>query len=155
MEKLIFDTKLGELFQRVEALDIIHAWFYAFDKDIEHYVLYLIQKEQLVDLGVNDEGKIIGRYSKLTEKLNPLKKQGTPYTLLDSGEFFKSMIVKVLKDSFIVDGDGNKTNFIGTINLFEKYGDKIVGLTEYNKEQLIERLKENYIKYARYILQIP
>lgn len=147
-------TELGDMFKRVEMLDIVHAWFYAFDKDIEHYVLYLIQKEQLVDLGINDAGKIIGRYSELTQQLNPLKKQGSPYTLLDTGEFFKSMVVKVLRDSFIVDGDGNKTNFIGTTNLFQLYGDGIVGLTEYNKERLMEMLKENYIKYVRYVLQI-
>lgn len=147
-------TELGDMFKRVEMLDIVHAWFYAFDKDIEHYVLYLIQKEQLVDLGINDAGKIIGRYSELTQQLNPLKKQGSTYTLLDTGEFFKSMVVKVLRDSFIVDGDGDKTNFIGTTNLFQLYGDGIVGLTEYNKERLMEMLKENYIKYVRYVLQI-
>ena len=141
-------TELGDMFKRVEMLDIVHAWFYAFDKDVEYYVLYLIQNEQLVQRGINDEGDIIGLYSKFTEELNPLKREGTPYTLLDTGEFFKSMETKVLKDSFVIDGT-DKTKFVVSI-----YGDSVIGLTEYNKERLIEMLKENYIKYVKYILQL-
>jgi hypothetical protein len=155
MKGLIYDTAIGDLLKRVELLDIIHAWFDAFDKDIEQYVLYLIQKEQLVDLGINDQGQIIGRYSELTQQINSTKVAGRPYTLLDTGDFFKSMVVKVMRDEFIVDADGNKTNFLGTTNLFDLHGDGIIGLTEYNKERLSNRLKENYIKYVRETLQIP
>lgn len=154
MKGLIHDTALGELLKRVEHLNDIEAWFDSFDTEVEKYVLYLIQKEQLVDFGIDGNGRVIGRYSELTQEINPLKEAGTPYTLLDTGDFFKSMFVKVLRDEFIVDADGNKTNNIGTTNLFELYGDGIIGLTEYNKERLGIRLKENYIKYAREVLQI-
>jgi hypothetical protein len=157
MKGLIYDTAIGDLLKRVELLDEINAWFDAFNEDIKDYIIYyLLQKEQLEDLGIDEDNDVIGLYSQATEMMNPLKKEGTHFTLYDSGDFFNSMIVKVFKDEFIIDADGIKVDENGkTANLFELYGDGIIGLTEYNKERLSNRLKENYIKYVRETLQIP
>ena len=156
MNGLIHDTALGELLKRVEHLNDIEAWFDAFNEEIQDYVVYyLIQEQQLEKRGIDEDEDIIGLYSRVTEMINPFKKEGTPFTLYDSGDFFNSMFIKVLRDEFIIEADGEKVSEDGkTANLFQLYGDGIIGLTEYNKERLGIRLKENYIKYAREVLQI-
>jgi hypothetical protein len=55
---------------------------------------------------------------------------------------------------FEIDADPNKTDeFTGkTTNLFDKYGEDIVGLTEESTSKLQEELKERYIIEIRKIL---
>ena len=59
-----------------------------------------------------------------------------------------------MNDGFEIDGDGNKTNFLGTIDLFEIYGDRIIGLTEQSMDALRNEIKIRMIRYARKSLQI-
>ena len=155
MKNLFEGTALDIKLKEVKLLKEVEAWLYAFDKEVQDYVLYyLLQKTQLIDKGVDEFGNVIGRYSSLTEEINPNKKTGTPYTFLDTGEFFNSMFIKVMNDGFEIDGDGNKTNFLGTIDLFEIYGDKIIGLTEQSMDALRNEIKIRMIRYARKSLQI-
>ena len=155
MKNLFEGTALDIKLKEVKLLKEVEAWLYAFDKEVQDYVLYyLLQKTQLIDKGVDEFGNVIGRYSSLTEEINPNKKTGTPYTFLDTGEFFNSMFIKVMNDGFEIDGDGNKTNFLGTIDLFEIYGDRIIGLTEQSMDALRNEIKIRMIRYARKSLQI-
>ena len=59
-----------------------------------------------------------------------------------------------MNDGFVVDADADKTNFLGTTNLFEKYGNDIVGLTEESMTSLKNEIKIRMIKYARKTLSI-
>ena len=155
MKNLFEGTALDIKLKEVKLLKEVEAWLYSFDKEVQDYVLhYLLQKTQLIDKGVDEFGNVIGRYSSLTEEINPNKKTGTPYTFLDTGEFFNSMFIKVMNDGFEIDGDGNKTNFLGTIDLFEIYGDRIIGLTEQSMDALRNEIKIRMIRYARKSLQI-
>ena len=155
MKNLFEGTALDIKLKEVKLLKEVEAWLYAFDKEVQDYVLYyLLQKTQLIDKGVDEFGNVIGRYSSLTEEINPNKKTGTPYTFLDTGEFFNSMFIKVMNDGFEIDGDGNKTNFLCTIDLFEIYGDRIIGLTEQSMDALRNEIKIRMIRYARKSLQI-
>jgi hypothetical protein len=106
--------------------------------------------------GIDEDGDIMGLYSEWTEMLNPIKEAGTPYTLYDTGEFYKSLFIDVLAEVFVVDGDGLKTDpETGKItDLFKWLGEGIVGLTEENKDKLVEELKIKYIQNVRKILQI-
>ena len=155
MKDLFAKTDLVKKLKQVKLLKQVDAWFYSFDKEVQEYVIeYLIQKHQLIDLGVNAKGNVIGRYSQLTEQINPTKRAGSHYTLFDTGEFFNSMFIKVMNDGFIVDADADKTNFLGTTNLFEQYGNDIVGLTEESMTALKNEIKIRMIKYARKTLSI-
>jgi hypothetical protein len=85
-----------------------------------------------------------GVYSATTEYLSGgRKKAGTPYTLFDTGEFFKSFEVMYEDDGILIDADPIKKNSSGGIdtNLFEEYGEKILGLNDVNLRIFIEALK--------------
>lgn len=143
-------TDLGTLIRNAKILKEASAWINSFSVDVKDQVIYFIQKEQLFDEGVDGNNQVIGYYKPFTEQLNPLKIAGEHYTLFDTGEFYKSMYIVVLQDSFIVEANGDKSGE----NLFLKYGDDIIGLTELSKEKLAEILTEKYIKYVSEILSI-
>ena len=117
-------------------------------------VLEMIKQDQLFKQGIDEDGDIIGLYSEWTEMLNPDKVAGTPYTLFDTGAFYESMKIVVLNDAFVVeaqpikiDEDGKKTN------LFAKYGEGIIGLTDENKEKLAVEIKQRFINEVNKLLQ--
>lgn len=149
------DNDLGILLKGVKKLSDEKVWKKSFDAKLKKQILDWIRNDQLQN-GINEDEDIIGLYSMWTEAINPIKKAGTPYTLYDTGEFYKSLFIDVLSEEFIIDGDGFKEGE-GTkenTDLFEEYGDGIVGLTEENKDKLAEELKIKYINYVRKILQI-
>ncbi len=132
------------------------AWQNAFDGKLKNKIIEeWIQNDQLFSKGVDENGDVLGLYSEWTEKINPEKIAGTPYTLKDTGAFYKSMFIIVLVDSFIIDGNGKKIDEFGQVtDLFKWLGDGIVGLTEENREKLKLEITERFIKYVREILQI-
>lgn len=146
---------LGDTLKRAKNISEKEAWFKIFDAKLKKTILDWIRNDQLKK-GINDEGEIMGLYSELTEIINPIKKEGTPYTLYDTGEFYKSLFIDVLNDSFEVDGDGVKIDPETGVetDLFVWLGDGIVGLTDQNKEKLAEELKIKYVNYVRKILRI-
>jgi hypothetical protein len=129
-----------------------NIWLNVFAKpEIRRFVtVTLIQEGQLFSKGIDGTGRPLtnadnGRttYSKMTEILtNGRKKEGEHYTLLDSGDFYKSMIVVLGTNFFEIDADPIKEND----NLFTKFGEDIIGLTDESKTLLAERLKEEYRK---------
>jgi hypothetical protein len=76
-----------------------------------------------------------GVYSITTEILSKgRKKAGTPYTLFDSGDFFKSFEVMYEDGGILIDADPIKVDSRGSFdtNLFEEYGKDILGLNDEN-----------------------
>ena len=149
------NNDLGDILKRTKVISESKVWFKVFDAKLKKTILDWIRNDQLKK-GINDEGEIMGLYSELTEIINPIKKEGTPYTLYDTGEFYKSLFIDVLNDSFEVDGEGVKIDPETGIetDLFKWLGDGIVGLTEGNKNKLAEELKQRYINYVRNVLRI-
>lgn len=128
------------------------VWIRVFsDKNLQNKIIVeYIQQDQLFERGVDETGQVIGTYSATTEMLtNGRKKEGDPYNLFDTGEFYKSMVILLGKDFFEVDADPIKEND----NLFTKFGEGIIGLTEESKEKLRVELLERYDKEVRRILQ--
>jgi hypothetical protein len=134
-------------------------WLRVFSKKrVQKYVIEeLLQREQLFEKGIDETGSPItnadnGRttYSRLTEILSGgRKKEGEHYTLFDSGEFYKSMVFLLGNNYFQIDADPIKQND----NLFSKFGEGIIGLTEQSKEKLRVRLKFEYqIELKRLLL---
>ena len=146
---MIGQTKIDEHLKKAVLLDDSIAWFDAHTDELKLTILNLIRQDQLVEEGVDANEEIIGYYSYLTEVMTDgRKKMGEPYNLKDTGAFFRSMFVKVLNDSIYIDAD------------YEKMEDQnwwsidILGLTEDNLEIYAEMVKENFILYARRILEL-
>lgn len=81
-------------------------------------------------------------YSKTTEILSQGRKiAGTPYTLFDTGEFFKSFNVILHEDGFEIEADPIKNGGqYGGTNLFVEYGEDILGLTDENMNRFLYAL---------------
>lgn len=145
----IGNSKLHKLLNKGRLLSDAIVWFDFFTVQNKTLILDLIRIKQLQEQGINKDGDVIGRYSFATEWItNGEKREGDPYTLEDTGEFYKSMFITVYKDLFEVNANAEKED----TNLFDAYGTGIVGLTEQNKSILIEKLRQHYINYARKIL---
>lgn len=145
---MIGQTDIDEHLKKALLLDDSVAWFESHTKDLKKEILDYIRDDQLYE-GVDEDDDIIGYYSFWTEILSDgKKKQGEPYNLKDTGQFYRSMFVKVLKDSIIIDAD------------FEKMEDQdwwsigILGLTEENLDIYADMVKNNFILYARRILEL-
>lgn len=139
--------EMYKLLNRFKNLSSKVVWFEVFRKPaLKKWIIEeLIQKDQLMNQGVDEDGDVIGLYSEWTEMINPEKEAGTPYTLKDSGDFYRSMYIRVGLDYFEVDADPIKKDESGEItNLFNNYGIGIIGLTQESKEKLSNRLIEEY-----------
>lgn len=149
------DNDLGLLLKRTKKISEEKAWQKSFNAKLKKTILDWIRIDQLWEQGIDEDGDIIGLYSEWTEMMNPEKVAGTPFTLKDTGEFYKSLFIEVLSDYFVVDGDGIKIDENGKkTDLFKWLGEGIIGLTEENKEKLAEELKIKYVEYVRKLLQI-
>ena len=137
------DTVLGDLMERTMFISQKEIWFYVFsDMKFKTKVLDFVRIDQLFEQGVNEDDQVIGTYSIITETVyNPEKVAGTPYTLKDTGDFYKSFMMQVLPDGIIINADGIKDD--GT-DLLERFTNKILGLTDESKIKLIKELKEKY-----------
>lgn len=150
---MLLDTKLGETLRRVQKLNFGTIWLKVFsDKALQRQVLNWIRQDQLFKQGIDEKGRIIGLYSIATESINPSKKAGTPYTLFDSGDFYRSFFIAVSKNNFTIDADPIKTDGGITENLFIKYGEGIIGLTEENKSKLSAVVMEKFNRELQRIL---
>jgi hypothetical protein len=120
--------------------DII--WNHVFsEKEFQTWILDLIRDDQLMEKGVDEKGKVIGTYSWATQNIyNSSKIEGEHYTLFDTGDFYKSMVILLGTNYFEIDADPIKEN----ANLFTKYGEGVIGLTEESLEKLREETKRRY-----------
>jgi len=146
---MLKETVLYEFLLRAKRLSEVEAWLFTFDDQLKDQIIEWIRDDQLRDQGVNELGVVIGYYSYATEIFNPKKKYGTPYTLNDTGAFVRSITVDVFSDMIQIDADAQKSS---DDNLFEMYGDGIVGLTFENMEKLSLRIKERIHEYIRKVL---
>jgi hypothetical protein len=135
-------SKLHQLLRRERLLSDALLWYSVFDTNLKNQILNWVKIDQLTNKGIDKDGDVIGYYSPVTELINPEKKAGDPYTLDDTGAFYESMYVQILKDSIVINANPIK----GEDNLFFKYGNGIIGLTNENIQKLTIEVKKRYIK---------
>lgn len=140
----LLETKIGVTLKKVKLLSDTAVWLYSMDKKTQKKILDWIRNDQL-QKGLDENNDIIGLYSIWTEKINPEKVAGTPYTLKDTGDFYKSLFVEVFNDLFEIDGEAQKSP---TDNLFNLFGVGIVGLNPENKEKLKLEVNKRIIEYV-------
>ena len=149
MKDLFAKTDINKVLNKAKSLGGYNQslWVKCFDVEFRNKIVKWVQEYQF-QKGLDIDGNIIGRYSERTEQINPDKVAGTPFTLKDSGDFYRSMFVSVFADSIDVDGDVTK---------FEDskwYYDRILGMTEETLVLFKQEMKEKYIKNVREILSI-
>lgn len=152
----LLNTAIGQALNRARTINFEVIWRSVLsDPTFRIWILDLVRQNQLFEKGVDEDGDIIGVYSEFTEIINPEKIAGTPYTLFDTGAFYNSMFIVILKDSFVIDADPIKVDEDGnTTDLFRKYGEGIVGLTKESKTLLSEEFKRRSIIEYKRLLQI-
>lgn len=102
----------------------------------------LLTGKNSFDVKLSDIG---GGYSDLTLQLNPEKVRDR-VNLLDTSEFYASITAKVDNNLLQLDADPIKTDDNGNdTNLYDRWGEDIIGLNEENLQQLIETLKDKLI----------
>ena len=126
------------------------------DAGLQEWILNLIREDQLFKEGIDEDGDIIGTYSEWTEMINPEKVAGTHYTLKDTGEFFASFFITIYPTYFEINANPIKKNDEGeTENLFYKYTESIIGLTDKSKEKLGQEIIRRYLRELnRWLLYI-
>ena len=150
---MLLDTKLGETLRQVQSLNFGAIWYKVFsDKALQRRVLNWIRQDQLFKQGIDEKGRVIGLYSIATQNINPSKKAGTHYTLFDSGEFYRSFFIAVSRNDITINADPIKTDAGKSENLFTKYGEGIIGLTDENKSKLSALVMEKFNKELQRIL---
>jgi len=152
----LMDTMLGQALNRYRNLKEEYLWFKVFsDAQFREWVLDLIRQDQLFKQGIDGDGDIIGTYSEYTEMLNPEKVAGTPFTLFDTGDFYKSFILYIYKDAIEVDANPIKINDKGEKeNLFWKYGENIIALTDESMVKLRQEFLQRFKTELKGLLQI-
>ena len=146
---MIGKTAIDEHLQKALLLNDSIAWFDSHTEEVKKTILDYIRIDQLFDEGIDSNEDIIGYYSYWTELLsNGKKRRGEPYNLKDTGDFYRSMFIKVLKDSIIIDADYTKMEDQNWWSI------DILGLTEENIDNYAEMVKKNFIIYARTILGV-
>ena len=145
----IGQSRLHALFRKGRILSEAQAWFEAFTPTNKRVILDLIREDQLRSKGVDGNDEVIGFYSFATEIASGGKKeQGDHFTLNDTGDFYRSMFIRVLSDRFTVNANGQKDDD----NLFDKYGDEIIQFTDENLDKIKSIIRKSYINYVRRIL---
>jgi hypothetical protein len=141
MEKLI------NLSKKVKSLKTAQMWFATWESsgDLRKFLIDLIQKNQL-QKGENMFGDNIGFYSRMTEIISQgRKKEGDPFTLEDTGDFYESFFVKPFLDFVEISAEGRKKDE----DILEKYGETVIGVSEESISLLILEIKPYLIDYVR------
>lgn len=149
------ETIAGEMLQKHKLLFDSVAWIEALSPAVRKQILDWIRNDQLTAKGEDEDGDIIGIYSRATELMSGgRKKEGDPFDLNDTGAFYRSLFVQPLSDGLIIDGDTAKMedSFSQTNGYWWHEG--ILGLNDENLEKLAQLIREKYIEYARGILGI-
>lgn len=115
-------------------------------KDVEDFIIDLNTRGQLFE-GIDSEGSklenIGGSYSPNTVRRK--QRQGLPtdrVTLFDTGDFYSSFTVEVKKGFLVIKADTRKRS----IDLQERWGTKLIGLTDENFEALQDFIKKIWIE---------
>ena len=148
-------TKLVSILHQMRSLDSKLMYAKIMSNPVtKNIVLDFIRLDQLYKKGVDENDKIIGLYSAYTEHINPEKKAGTPYTLLDTGAFYGSMNIEISGMNLIINADPIKVDFKGKkTDLFKKYGEEIIGLNKESMEKLKALLKVKFQDEIRRLLR--
>ena len=113
---------------------------------IVEFIKDLNRIDQLFKQGIDSKGETLGTYSNFTKAAKRKKNLPTDrVTLFDEGDFYKTWKLQFDQRVFEILADGTKPDK----NLFDVYGDEVVGLTDQSKQKLIDRVRPLFIEENR------
>jgi hypothetical protein len=126
------------------------------DKDFQEFIIRLNTKgeptSQLFEEGIDSLSISLGNYAATTiegtSSFEGKKDKGQRFdhiTLEDTGEFYKSFKIEVSNGGFKMTANPVKDNS----NLFDDFGENIVGLTKENLQIVIDAIREKIILSIR------
>lgn len=139
--------ELEQLLVRLNKLDIndifkTKVWARS---DSKEYIIALNTEgettSQLYNLGVDSLGQTLGQYTPYTKQAKSTgsgDKRIDHITLKDTGEFYESFRVIPTNKGFNIIANPNKDGD----NLFDDFGEEIVGLTKENEKLMLEFVEE-------------
>ena len=140
-----FMEKLYALARNVQKLNDIFIAVESFTrKDVQDLIIELNTQGQLFDKGEDSLGNLLPRYSKVTELITRgKKKEGQPFTLKNTGEFYGSFFVTVnSQGDFDINADTLKADVDQIVDLRDIASPYIIGLSDESKEKLSRFLVE-------------
>lgn len=150
---------LKDLAERIKSLSIDDLMrVLSQDKTFTDFIIELNTQKQLFDKGIDSTGKrlsdIGGEYSEVTLNIardrGRSKKSESDINLNDTGDFYRSWKVFLDNNNDLqIEADSLKTSWDGTIDLLDRWGANILGLTEDSLEQLRLRAKLILIPYVK------
>ena len=138
---------LKNIAKNIQSLDEKKILFTVYkSKRVSNFIIDLNRIGQLFNQGIDTKGKVIGRYSIVTETVyNQNKKAGTPYTLKDTGEFYATFKIKVNSNAdFVISANTIK----GEDDLLN-YSNDLLGLTKPSLNELIKEILPFVIRETR------
>ena len=144
-------TVLEEAANRIALLDIGKMLNEIYSqKPVQDYIIQLNTGEQLYNQGVASNNKEIGQYAESTKVSKRRKGLISDHiTLKDTGDFYNTFQVFIEGDEFELQADPIK----GTVNLYQKYGTDIVGLTDQSLNKFINSTLIQQIQ-TKFLVQI-
>jgi hypothetical protein len=132
------------------------------NEEVKEFIISLNTEDQLFEKGIDSDGvslKDIGGndftdsgYSPVTIEIKKTKtgkgSKTTNITLYDTGEYYESHEVNVDARGFTITADPQKDD----TNLFDEWGENIVGLTDESLQKLISFLLIKYVNYTRDVI---
>lgn len=154
MFKALFD-----IINRTKQLNVNKVAFFVFqNNEVQKIIIDLNRIDQLLYNGELPDGSLLPTYKRNYNNLatfegkSVTKEQGQPYTLLDTGDFYRSFKVIVNSQGFEITANDEKEN--GTLEEMYAKGSKILGLTDESRVKLSNEIIpyiRNYLK--NYLLQ--
>lgn len=109
---------------------------------VQKFILDLNRQDQLFKKGVDSKDRALGVYTPFT--INSKQERGVPVpsdyhiTLYDTGEFYSTFVIIPGKDFFEIDANPIREDS----NLFDDFGEDILGLNDESLQKVIDLLKE-------------
>lgn len=109
---------------------------------VQTFILDLNRRDQLFNKGIDSKNRALGVYTPFT--INSKQERGVPVpsdlhiTLFDTGEFYSTFVIIPGKDFFEIDANPIREDS----NLFDDFGEDIIGLNDENLQVLIDFFKE-------------
>jgi len=112
---------------------------------VQKFILDLNRVDQLFNKGVDSKNRALGVYTPFT--INSKNERGVPVpsdfhiTLFDTGQFYSTFVIIPGKDFFEIDANPIRED----TNLFDDFGEDILGLNDENLQILIDFFKETVV----------
>ena len=112
---------------------------------VQKFILDLNRVDQLFNKGIDSKNRALGVYTPFT--INSKNERGVPVpsdfhiTLFDTGQFYSTFVIIPGKDFFEIDANPIREDS----NLFEDFGEDIIGLNDENLQILIDFFKETVV----------